>query len=440
MLRLGPLRIAGLGGIWKGGDYNKNHHERLPFSQDDVRSFYHVRELDVRKLLLLRTQVDIGMSHDWPRAVERHGDERELFRKKPFFEQESRDGTLGNPAAGWVMDRLRPRYWFSAHMHCRFSALKKYDSPEAAPSSSSIKEEEPKDVKVSQLSKQSNPDEIDLDSDGDDEAGGASTGKAPREEARGEEAEDLVAKQVETLRAQLPASFQRTEKGKPQPGQPVPPTITNTETRFLALDKCLPGRHFLQLCEIHALDLDDAAKFPPGRDQPRYRLQYDPEWLAINRVFSKYLTIGDGDKAARPPKDLGEKKYAAMIDEELVWVAENVTQKMLDVPENFVHTAPSYVEGTPEIVSEQPKEYTNPQTVAYCTLIGVPNLWDASEEDRTQRYVQGPRDAEKWNRRGGGFGGGQGGGRGGGNWNRGGGRGFGRGGGRGRGRGRGGRW
>jgi len=125
VLRLGPIRIAGLSGIWKGFDYRKSHHERLPFSQDDVKSFYHVREIDVRKLLQVSTQVDVGLSHDWPRGIERHGNERALFRMKPDFEAESRDGSLGSIAAEYVMDRLRPPYWFSAHMHCKFSALKK---------------------------------------------------------------------------------------------------------------------------------------------------------------------------------------------------------------------------------------------------------------------------------------------------------------------------
>ncbi len=85
VLRLGPLRIAGLSGIWKGFDYKRPHHERLPFGPGDVKSFYHVRELDVRKLLLLRTQVDVGLSHDWSRGIERHGNERHLFKMKPDF-------------------------------------------------------------------------------------------------------------------------------------------------------------------------------------------------------------------------------------------------------------------------------------------------------------------------------------------------------------------
>src|SRR6266480_5675949 len=58
VLHCGPFRIAGLSGIWKGYDYDKPHFERLPYNRDDVQSLYHVRELDVRKLLQIRTQVD----------------------------------------------------------------------------------------------------------------------------------------------------------------------------------------------------------------------------------------------------------------------------------------------------------------------------------------------------------------------------------------------
>jgi lariat debranching enzyme len=122
VLRFGPLRIAGLSGIWKGYDYRKPHFERLPYNSDDVKSIYHVREIDVRKLLQVRTQVDIGLSHDWPRDAEKFGDYNRLFRIKRGFREDSESGKLGNFAAKKILDRLRPRYWFSAHLHVRYSA------------------------------------------------------------------------------------------------------------------------------------------------------------------------------------------------------------------------------------------------------------------------------------------------------------------------------
>ncbi|OTA55224.1 hypothetical protein K449DRAFT_416767 [Hypoxylon sp. EC38] len=445
VLRFGPLRIAGMSGIWKGYDYRKPHHERLPFSRDDVKSFYHVREMDVRKLLLLREQVDIGLSHDWPRAIEKHGDSNELWRMKPDFRRESLDGTLGNPAAAYVMDRLRPAYWFSAHLHCKYTAIKTYEAPSSAeagrPSMATIAASA---LSAMPAEAAANPDEIDLDMEDD---GDAQPSANPNNEVNTvPPANDTTTSGgvSDELRAQLPASFARPTPNEPElnPGQPVPPTITNTRTRFLALDKCLPKRKFLQLCYCAPVDPAQMTAFPPSPNKKhRYRLQYDPEWLAITRVFAPYLSIGD--PTAETPPDLGEEAYRPMIDSERAWVEENIVRPgKLDVPMKFTITAPPHRPGDPQTVNYQPDEYTNPQTVAFCELVGVPNLWDASPEERAERKARGPPAPEPGNNQGGGSrggGGGRGGGRGGrgrgGKGGRGGNRGGNRGGGRGKGRG-----
>lgn len=432
VLRFGPIRIAGLSGIWKGFDYRKPHHERLPFNSDDVKSFYHVREVDVRKLLLIQTQVDVGMSHDWPRAVERHGDSESLFRKKRDFRAESMDGTLGSVAAEYVMDRLRPPYWFSAHLHVKFAAVKKYDDPAPATDAPA---DDTEIVQVPTKEKEANPDEIDLDMDEDEDDAPAAEVQVDNKE--GEKTVDETNEVPDELRAQLPASFTRPPpRVKRTPGQPVPSGIANKEVRFLALDKCLPGRHFLQLCELEPFDKEELSSHPPKDASPRYRLQYDPEWLSITRVFHKSLSIGD--RNVQTPEDLGEEHYVPLIQAERLWVEENIVSKdKLDVPDNFELTAPPHVPGTPDIVHDQPEEYTNPQTAAFCDLVGLVNHWDASAEERQERRERGPAPSEYRGGRGGnrgGFGGGRGG-RGGRDRGRGGGRGRGN-----RGRGNRGRW
>ena len=126
ILRLGPLRIAALSGIWKGYDYRKPHFERVPYNESESVSIFHVRELDVRKLLSVRTQVDVGLSHDWPQGIEWEGDFRWLFNKKDRFEADASEGRLGSVAARQCLDRLRPNYWFSAHLHVKYAATKQH--------------------------------------------------------------------------------------------------------------------------------------------------------------------------------------------------------------------------------------------------------------------------------------------------------------------------
>lgn len=454
VLRFGPLRIAGMSGIWKGYNYNRPHIERLPFNSDDIKSFYHIREIDVRKLLQIREQVDVGISHDWPRAIERHGDDAALFRQKPFFANESRDGTLGSAAASYVLDRLRPSYWLSAHMHCKFTAIKTFDAPGAAADPvTSTEPPQPAAVEPAMAAEPAaNPDEIDLDMDDEDDSvePPKPETEAPKpqvEEAKPSDATAATTSSIvpDELRAQLPAAFARpTHKPKTIPGQPVPPTITNTTTRFIALDKAVPGKKFLQLSYLtptNPASADSEAAAATAGSKPKFT--YDPEWLAITRVFHQYLEFGHEDREnAKLPPDLGEAVYAPLIDAERAWVEENVVKPgKLNVPYNFEITAPPLAEDekVPDLnhANTQPREYTSPQTAAFCELLGLPNLWDATDKERNLRRHKGP--APSMPRKDGARGGGGRGGGGGGGF--GGGRGRGRGGGgRGQGRGRGGRY
>lgn len=127
VVEVGGLRIAGLSGIFKGGDYRQGHWERPPYDNSSMRSAYHVREYDIWKLMQLSGHVDIMLSHDWPRGVHRHGDERRLLQSKRFLEQEVQSNTLGNPHTVPLMKQLKPDYWFAAHLHTKFAALVKHD-------------------------------------------------------------------------------------------------------------------------------------------------------------------------------------------------------------------------------------------------------------------------------------------------------------------------
>jgi lariat debranching enzyme len=582
VLRCGPLRIAGMSGIWKGYDFRKPHFERLPYNRDDIQSIYHVRELDVRKLLQIRTQVDLGLSHDWPKKVEYSGNYEQLFRVKNGFREDSQRGHLGSTAARYVLDRLRPRYWFSAHLHVKFTgsvAHDKYGAPEneqshdqgsvqenspkvpysygldgplvsvesgplyhdsglgsalaetvpdlpdamsvtgengqdkAVPKpslslgsqslsgvpqvtaknaigSSSIQsnkvnppslsawqnfhavaarqeaqdyqrylhemkenqeahvtapeaahqltwrkvnigedmlsrkvtgvrktgfteESESKRPKTEHTTGVKNSDEINLDLSSDagsppqnnaaTDATGEQKDTAPKggvsfnaeantPSAGGQSSKPDGDESIsQDLRQQLPASFQQPVPTS-SASYPVPEAISNKTTQFLALDKCLPGRNFLELVEFSAISDQDNVQ--QGRP---FRLQYDKEWLAITRVFADDLKVGD--PTATVPVDQGEQYYKERIMQEEQWVEEHVVKAgKMAVPDNFTITAAPYDASVPITTQDMPQEYNNPQTAAFCDLIGIQNKFHLTDAERQALVAAGPRPATQRHR------------------------------------------
>jgi lariat debranching enzyme len=120
------LRIAGLSGIYKDRDFDRPIFESPPYSEDTKRSAYHVRRHDIEKLLLLRDPVDIVVSHDWPTGITDYGDTESMLRKKDRTGQLRRElssGDFGNPYQMELLKKLKPRFWFSGHMHVKYPAI-----------------------------------------------------------------------------------------------------------------------------------------------------------------------------------------------------------------------------------------------------------------------------------------------------------------------------
>ncbi|KAK4494184.1 hypothetical protein PRZ48_014482 [Zasmidium cellare] len=449
VLKIGPIRIAGLSGIWKGFDYRKTHFERLPYNESDMKSIYHVREMDIRKLLQVGTQVDIGISHDWPQGVEWKGNWKQLFNFKKYFEEDARSGKLGSMAANQVLDRLRPRYWFSAHLHCKYAAKVSHEQEEV-PQQSLPGIESSKDTNAGDVSHTGGPsnglatipknaDEIDLDLD-DDSPSEATQGlhttpatavsTAPKNadeidlELDDDDAEQPSAQHTETAkateitgptnptspngdtlsleaaRAALPASF-----AKPKAQEPMehPPEISNKETSFLALDKCLPNRHFLQLLSVPTPDADTTST---NVELARpLKLEYDREWLSIARAFAFTERPAFGDPDARVPPAKSQAEYRNLIAEHRTWIDSHLSESDLVIPENFEAIAPAYDGGHfQDVKYQQVQEYPNPQTARFCELLGIDNPLEISEEERAERLAAGPRPEEEFNRFGGGRG------------------------------------
>eukprot|EP00158_Paraphelidium_tribonemae_P004250 Partr_v1_DN26662_c1_g1_i4_m69166 putative debranching enzyme len=126
IVKFGDLRIGGLSGIYKSGHYFMGHHERFPLNSGDLRSIYHVRHFHVSRLLMIRSHLDIMLSHDWPLGIYHFGDTRRLLKAKPYFRAEIDENSLGSPACDKLLRQLKPSRWFSAHLHVEFEALFKH--------------------------------------------------------------------------------------------------------------------------------------------------------------------------------------------------------------------------------------------------------------------------------------------------------------------------
>ncbi|KZV28875.1 lariat debranching enzyme [Dorcoceras hygrometricum] len=268
VIKFGNVRIGGLSGIYKEHDYYLGHYEKLPYNANDIRSIYHVREFDVHKLMQVEEPIDIFISHDWPQGIATCGNLNSLLRRKPFLKQEIEEGTLGNRAAANLLGKLKPSHWFSAHLHCKFSALVHH-----------------------------------MDND--------------------------------------------------------------SVTKFLALDKCLPGRKFLQV----VVDIPS--------DMGPYELQYDEEWLAITRKFNPAFP------RTRCRANFSDAKLD--IQDCRQFVREKM-QVRGGKPFPFIRTAPCYNPGQP-VTKQYPSGHCrNPQTEALLELLELQYFLDDSSvsEDQCQ--------------------------------------------------------
>ena len=283
VIKFGDLRIGGLSGIFKYHDYKKGHHERPPYRGHAVKTAYHVREFDVFKLKQVRGDVDVFLSHDWPRGIAQFGNKHELFRKKRFLREEIESNTLGSPPAEELLKRLRPRYWFSAHLHVKFAALVKHEDEKT--------------------------------------------------------------------------------------------------TKFLALDKCLPQRDFLQIIDLP--DKDAAGGF-----------MLDEEWLAILKANHEYHSV-----TQRPsPLPAYGTPEAVDLEPHKKWMSERLQSSgsATTTPPEFVATRPAHDPSSEtRRRGRAPTDIdTNPQTKALMDLLELDLKIitpGGSENDQDVQYHRVPR-------------------------------------------------
>jgi lariat debranching enzyme len=250
------IRIAGASGIYKAHDFAKGmyaiysyltialtnrsvgNHEMVPYSSSSMRSIYHIREYCVRKLSLVRcssnsriplyqsllqlSSPQIFLSHDWPKSIEHFGDLPGLLRRKKFLRSDVESGTLGSPPLMGLLNTLKPAWWFSAHLHARFEATVVHvDQPNPPTQSAPIQ----------------NPDEIIIEDDDLEDSSSRNQETVQQSVLTSQSMGDIPRNPDEI-------TLDDEEENVVVPPPPPPPPLM---TRFLALDKCLPKRQFLEV-------------------------------------------------------------------------------------------------------------------------------------------------------------------------------------------------
>jgi len=267
VIEVNGVRIGGLSGIYKGYNYLHGHHEQPPYDDNTSRSAYHIRNVDVFRLKQMSDNPpDIMLSHDWPEGVYNYGNVSRLLRYKKHFADDISQNRLGSPPARDILDTLRPKYWFSAHLHCKFAAIIPHDE-----------------------------------------------------------------------------DSERT-------------------TKFLALDKCLPRRQFLQI-----LNIGDEIQ-----EEDSVTLKYCPQWLAILKSTNHLLSV-ERKPRYTPGPGSSEKFDFRPTDEEVSSII-SLLKNDLEVPFNFEQTALAYRDTGERINMRnvpQPQGTTNGQTTSLCSQIGI---------------------------------------------------------------------
>jgi len=126
------------------------------------------------------------------------------------------------------------------------------------------------------------------------------------------------------------------------------------QTRFLALDKCSPGRQYLEILDIQ-----------PERDCcGGLYLQYDPAYLCILRSTDHLLSV---DKYPCPSAAYAYPDF--VVSKEQLQEVIDMFDGDLTIPTNFSMSEP--VLGTTDLDPQRINNYTNPQTTELCNKLGI---------------------------------------------------------------------
>lgn len=220
--------------------FNAGHFETPPYTEDTLRSVYHMRELEVFRMAHLVQSdhpVDVFLSHDWPAGIWDFGNRERLLKVKPYFREDMQSGKLGNPPLMHLLHSIKPSYWFAAHLHVKFAATVVH--PPDFDATAQLQPPQP--------SQSHQPPQLPPHSQTEDTA---SSGfrppppppSQPMPQNEIHESQDNVSTHSGSNSSELGKRSATDHAGHSNNSESLAYTVNPRVTQFLALDKVLPGR------------------------------------------------------------------------------------------------------------------------------------------------------------------------------------------------------
>ncbi|EUD67706.1 hypothetical protein C922_01894 [Plasmodium inui San Antonio 1] len=324
------LRICSLSGIYKKYNFYKQYNEHYPYDEISKVSSYHIRKYEIEKLKLVKDKIDIVVTHDWPNNIEKHGDVNDLVRRKFHFQSDIYNNTLGNPHTEFLLNKLKPYFWFSSHLHVKYSAIFLHSDKRNYTRFLSLDKAEPRKhfIQILNIEKRNNipylsfdhlPKSSANDPDGkshffhqdyeellqhveDVQRMDAEEGSKGQSGSKGEEAANENALGGEAVKEKSPGGEAAKEKspGEDDPKENPPGEAANGNTAVeSATDKISPE--------------EPSSQESTTAESKKFHICYDEEWLAILKANHHLLS-----EASDKDYNLEKLKYPSREDLEYI--------------------------------------------------------------------------------------------------------------------------
>ncbi|XP_064021434.1 lariat debranching enzyme [Pogoniulus pusillus] len=152
-------------------------------------------------------------------------------------------------------------------------------------------------------------------------------------------------------------------------------------TKFLALDKCLPHRDFLQIVDIE--------HDPTAGDS----LEYDAEWIAVLKATNSLVNVTQSSWNMPEKNGLHARWDYSATEEAIKEVLEELNHN-LQIPCNFTLTAACYDPSKPQ-KHMQPVHTINPQTTEFCAQFGLTDINTRIQQAKEEGSVRGDYEEDE---------------------------------------------